>query len=64
KGVEGGIVYGMWEVGMGGDKGDKKWGRMVGEVIGKYDGDGDCGVYEWMVGMVEEEFLRKMVVGE
>ncbi len=42
KRVDGGIVYGLNEEGMRGDKGYKKCGGIVGDVMGKYEGDGDC----------------------
>ncbi len=52
------VLFGMLEMGVNYNKGFKKSGRIVGDVMGKYHPHGDSSVYETMVRMAQPWSLR------
>ncbi len=56
------VLYGMYDLGLMGNRGYKKSARIVGEVLGKYHPHGDLSVYEAMVRMAQTWSMRYPLV--
>ncbi len=56
------VLYGMYDLGLLGNRGYKKSARIVGEVLGKYHPHGDSSVYEAMVRMAQTWSMRYPLV--
>ena len=56
------ILYAMDEMGLRADKPNKKCGRIVGDVLGKYHPHGDQSIYDALVRLAQEFSLRYTVV--
>ncbi len=56
------ILYAMNEMGLRHDRPQKKSGRIVGDVLGKYHPHGDQSIYDALVRMAQEFSLRYPVV--
>jgi DNA gyrase subunit A len=52
------ILYGMYELGLTGDKPYRKSAKIVGEVLGKYHPHGDAAVYDTLVRMAQDFNMR------
>jgi DNA gyrase subunit A len=52
------ILYGMFELGLTGDKPYRKSAKIVGEVLGKYHPHGDAAVYDTLVRMAQDFNMR------
>lgn len=62
KAVQRRIIFAMKELGLQSGKEPKKSARIVGDIIGKYHPHGDSAVYEAMVNMSQDFFLRYPLV--
>jgi DNA gyrase subunit A len=56
------ILYGMFELGLTGDKPYRKSAKIVGEVLGKYHPHGDAAVYDTQVRMAQDFNMRYPLV--
>jgi len=56
------VLFGMQELGVLSNRPHKKSARIVGEVLGKYHPHGDSSVYDTMVRMAQDLFLRYPLV--
>ncbi len=56
------ILYAMNEMGLRSDRGFKKCGRIVGDVLGKYHPHGDQSIYDALVRLAQDFSLRYPVV--
>jgi DNA gyrase subunit A len=56
------ILYGMFELGLTGDKPYRKSAKIVGEVLGKYHPHGDAAVYDTLVRMAQDFNMRYLLI--
>jgi DNA gyrase subunit A len=56
------ILYALYDQGMTADKAHKKSANIVGEVMGKYHPHGDSAIYQTMVKLAQEFYMRYPLV--